>query len=329
VGALQALEENGVLAGIVRVAGTSAGSITAMCVALGDTAAQTRETAMNQNMKDFADGGLLISKAARIYTKYGMHPGRKLEEWLRQAIKDRTGNPDLTFAQLHRLTQAPFPASGRRFRDLYVVGTSIADHLPVVFSWEDSPDLPIATAVRISSAIPVFFQAVRLASEEDPVRSSSQPHFTLSSSADGEASPEVARRGSLSKKKSKRSDKDTAAGLFVDGGLCWNLPIGIFDTSDYTASVRRPTNPPNAWMKKKLKTRNASYVFNYDTLGLSLLSQEELNIERDQYSACISSVRLVLVLLSSSAMFASSLHSFFSFFISLISLISLISNDFE
>ena len=297
-------------------------------MALGDSSAHFRKFILSQKMREFADGGLLVSKATRIYTKYGMHPGKRLQAFLHEAIVDRCGNKNLTFKQLHEMTLAPSTQdNARRFRDLYVVGTNLAQHSPVVFSWEDSPDLPIMKAVLISASIPVFFQAVplntsfdllnasqRLASQSVPnfsaridsvntsspnlststSPSSSSSSFPSSSSSSQSQSPPPASPSPSSSsrwrmRKSKKSSR-SEEGLYVDGGLCWNLPTSIFDTSIYTTSLRKPAVPPNAWMIQKLHVTNSQYVWNYDTLALSLFSSADEQVTSATFHAKIHNV---------------------------------------
>jgi NTE family protein len=48
----------------------------------------------------------------------------------------------------------------RSFLDLYITGTDISNRKSRVFSYETTPDMEVALAVRISMSIPLFFEAV-------------------------------------------------------------------------------------------------------------------------------------------------------------------------
>ncbi len=167
-GALLELERQSVLGGVVNVAGTSAGAITAALLAVGATASELEVTLRNTDFTSFMDGaGWVVRESARIFTKYGAHPGATFETWLRAqlgAITERTtgrARPDITFAELRDLA-AQHPD---RLRNLYVVTTNLTRQVAEVFSAETRPDVSVVQAVRMSMSIPLFFEAVRF--EED------------------------------------------------------------------------------------------------------------------------------------------------------------------
>lgn len=193
-GALAEMQERGLLKDIVRVAGTSAGAIQACLLAVGYSIEEIAEIIGNTNIESFNDGGFVAYGSKRLIKQYGWFKGDSFLETLNNLIAKRTGNPDLTFAQLHSLAKS-YP-----FRDLYVVGADLTNQTHVVFSYENYPEMRIADAVRISMSIPLYYRALWVNPEgkiiEDP-------------------KPEDNCR------------------LFVDGGLLMNFPIGVFDHSKY------------------------------------------------------------------------------------------------
>jgi NTE family protein len=164
VGVLDALERAGVLAGVTRVAGTSAGAITAALVACGATAADLSDALTHTSFRSFADGGGgFVVDVARVLEKgYGIHPGVAIETWLRQhigALTERyTGaaRPDLTLGALHALAVE----KGAPFRQLFAISTNLCDQRAAVLSADTTPDLPVWRAVRMSMSIPLFFASV-------------------------------------------------------------------------------------------------------------------------------------------------------------------------
>ena len=48
----------------------------------------------------------------------------------------------------------------RRFLDLRITGTDVTNRRARVFSFETTPDMEVALAVRISMSIPLFFESV-------------------------------------------------------------------------------------------------------------------------------------------------------------------------
>jgi len=146
-GALEVLDEVGIMGQIERVGGASAGAITATLIALGYTAAEIKSTIMALDFKKFEDGGL--TGLERLVMHYGWFKGDFFLNFIEGQIAGKTGNPRSTFGEVRR------PA----FRDLYVVGTELTQQLSVVFSPDTTPDIAIADAVRISMSIPFFFAA--------------------------------------------------------------------------------------------------------------------------------------------------------------------------
>lgn len=161
VGALQVLEEQGILQGIERVAGTSAGAITALLVSLGYEVDEIRQIVLGS--LDFArleDGNGIYRNSKRLVSNYGWYRGDYLLCFVEELITQRLGSPNATFADLEARSR-----QDARYRRLWVVGTDVSTNRSRAFSAETHPDLPIAEAIRISMSIPFFFAARQL--EED------------------------------------------------------------------------------------------------------------------------------------------------------------------
>lgn len=70
-------------------------------------------------------------------------------------IRETTGKARLTFRELHERVGEP------GFRDLYVISTNLSKQVAQTFSYEDTPDVTIAYAVRMSMSIPLYFRSIR------------------------------------------------------------------------------------------------------------------------------------------------------------------------
>ena len=150
-GALEVLNKRGILGQIERVGGASAGAITATMLALGYDADYIRDKMLNLNFKQFEDGNWL-GDIERLYEEYGWYKGDAFLEFIKHEIKNQTGSPHTTFAELHEGL-----LNKKGFRDLYVVGTDLTTRRYLVFSYEKCGDVKIADAVRISMSFPFFF----------------------------------------------------------------------------------------------------------------------------------------------------------------------------
>lgn len=156
-GAIQVLEDRGILADIKRVGGTSAGAITATLLALGVDSRKLEGILAGTDFHQFMQRSFLfIRELANLRDEYGWYGGEEFEAWLADRILDAAGTRDLTFAELRAKVQAGAPG----FRDLYVVGTDLTMQDFRLYSHEGTPDMPIREAVRISMSIPLFFKAV-------------------------------------------------------------------------------------------------------------------------------------------------------------------------
>jgi len=186
-GAFVALEEQNQLHNIRQVAGTSVGAVAGCLLSVGYS--PTEITALMDELKfqHFNDGGWSVFGGQRRMRRlYGWYYGDALERWIERQIAAKTGQPNLSFGELHRMAgESPC------YKDLYVTASNLSRQQLAIFSWRHFPDMSIATAVRASISIPLYFRALRLDSAG---------------------------------RKSKTGE------VYVDGGIVMNFPITIFDS---------------------------------------------------------------------------------------------------
>lgn len=152
-GALFELEKMNLLSNVQRVAGTSAGAITAALFALGFTPDDISKIISNTDFKKFEDNTFFVIRdVIRLIKKLGWNPGNVFSEWIGELIRQKTGNKDSTFANLKK---TPY------FKDLYVICTNVSKQRAEVLSFETTPNLPIREAIRMSMGIPIYFTAVK------------------------------------------------------------------------------------------------------------------------------------------------------------------------
>lgn len=156
VGAMEVLENLGILGDIQRAGGTSAGAINALLFGLNYTPNETKRILKKLNFKNFLDDDWgVIRDTKRLFEKYGVYKGDFFRKWVGKLIEAKTGNPDSTFNDLAAMRQQ------KGFRDVYFAGTNLSTGFSEVFSMEHTPRMPVADAVRISMSIPLFFASVR------------------------------------------------------------------------------------------------------------------------------------------------------------------------
>jgi NTE family protein len=157
VGAMEVLEEEGILPDIKRVGGTSAGAINATLFALGFTNIETRNVLKKLDFNNFMDDSWgVIRNTKRLLERFGWYKGDFFHEWISGHIKKKLGDPNATFQNLKEVGKP----------ELYVYGTNLSTQFGEVFSYEHTPKARIADAVRVSMSIPLFFSAVRNARDD-------------------------------------------------------------------------------------------------------------------------------------------------------------------
>jgi len=156
-GAVLQLDSMGVLPGIKRVAGTSAGAITAALLAVGYTASEIEQIVVHEmDFTSFMDKGRLPGNVYRFLEYFGWYKGDAFKRWLGSKIKAKTGTELTNFNDLQTLVDS----ETGNYRELYVVATNLNRQFPELFSVEQNSSTPIVDAVRMSMSIPLFFRSV-------------------------------------------------------------------------------------------------------------------------------------------------------------------------
>ncbi|WP_054739320.1 patatin-like phospholipase family protein [Cellulosilyticum ruminicola] len=214
IGLLHSLYEHHIIEDIQRVAGTSAGAITACLTSFNLSFDELKSLAdsldyTNIPLKDASDGEKIFSNSVkepdrffdnfdcvyRFLKHYGWYSSNYFYNWIKAQIANQFNPllklPPYTFAdfkdtQLHK--------DERPFKDLYMIGTDITNGSYSIFSYETTPTMEVAEAVRISMSIPLFFECIQ--------------------SSSAAASPK------------------TSSHIYSDGGLLYTYPINLFDKED-------------------------------------------------------------------------------------------------
>lgn len=220
LGVLDYMYHNGQMKDIERIAGTSSGAITA-CVASFNLSfeeinkiASTLDYEKIPSKNEFDDlefipedvkeimNGLFgdINCIYRLFHHYGWYSTDYFYSWIKGVIAEQFDvsmkQPPYTFSDFKNpnLHKRNHP-----FLDLYIVGTNLSMKKSKVFSYETTPMMEVAEAVRISMSIPLIFEAVET---EDTNRS-------------GNYVPSV----------------------YCDGGAMNNYPLHLFDTPKFNSTL--------------------------------------------------------------------------------------------
>lgn len=152
-GALEVLDREGILQNIERVAGTSAGAMMAVLVGLRYSSKEMQEVLWDLNFKGFIDSSWgVLRNSHRLFKEYGWCKGDYFRSVMAELIERKTGNGEITFGELARMQQ---------FRDIYLVGADLTTGLSKLFCAQQTPEVKVADAARISMSIPLIFAAIR------------------------------------------------------------------------------------------------------------------------------------------------------------------------
>lgn len=222
LGALRYFYETQIISSIENLAGTSAGAITAClsCFNLPFSELETLLGSLDYSKvpdKDDQDDRIFnndaefrsIPKAIkaqldkifgnvdcvyRLIKSYGWYSSQYFYTWIQQQIATQFDankkKPPYTFADFENTS---IHIDKRPFKKLFIVGTDISRSISRVFSYDATPNMEVAEAVRISMSVPLLFESIS-SNLGDP--------------------------------------QDTKANLYVDGGMLYNYPIDLFD-KDY------------------------------------------------------------------------------------------------
>jgi len=146
VGALEVLQERGLLKALREYVGISAGALVAFSLCLGSTLSELR---MIISLLDF---GLIRDLDPETMLNFpetfGLDTGANLEKFLKAILRARRISPTITFAELESLRLGP---------SLSVIAMNMNTCEPSEFSAAKTPGTEVAFAVRASMSIPIYF----------------------------------------------------------------------------------------------------------------------------------------------------------------------------
>ena len=265
LGALEILQDEQLLEGLERIAGTSAGAITAAFIAINLPIDQLRKLLKETNLMDFLDhplssqkletafkgatkdftsvlktlyqtlqtcisiaknpSKLITAPFQALYKCTGICEGEIMRKWLEETIEKQTGKPFFTLGDL-----ADAIKKGKPYKHIHIYGTRVGTHPEITHISSEDPswsDIILSDAIRISMSIPGVFK----------------PHIV-----------HIRNQG-------KRIPAPQL-GSYLDGGILYNFPIETFDRKQFLS-------------RENLGEEGNCPKYNKETLGLSLYSSLE------------------------------------------------------
>lgn len=150
-GAVKVLEELDEFKNITSIAGSSAGAIVAVALAVGYNSSEIEFILKETNFNNFKDDSWGYTfDIIRLIRKYGVYKGDKFYEWLGNVLHKKTNNADITFEEIYNQYKI----------NLVITGTNLNKRKTIYFNYKDYPNMTVRLAVRISMSLPFIFQSV-------------------------------------------------------------------------------------------------------------------------------------------------------------------------
>lgn len=220
LGVINYLLQNGWMKDVTRIAGTSSGAITACILSFNLPFAEIESIAstleyrkvpsksefddmkyLPDDLKEFLDDLLGdINCLYRLVNHYGWYSTDYFYDWMKGVIADQFDSakkgPPYTFSDFKNTAIHKY---NHPFTDLYIIGANLSMKTSQIFSFETTPAMEVAQAVRISMSIPLLFEAAK---------------------AEG-----IDATG------------NTITDVYCDGGAIKNYPLTIFDYPQYSSNL--------------------------------------------------------------------------------------------
>lgn len=150
-GAIKVLEKRGLLQGINRFAGSSAGSMFATLLACKFSAEEIIKLIDETDISELAEEGF-GQNLWRLAFKFGFYSGGPILKWIENMFRKKGLGKYTTFIEVYEKFGS----------ELIITGTNLNRQKTVYYSPCRTPRMSIMDAIRISTSIPLFIQPVNI-----------------------------------------------------------------------------------------------------------------------------------------------------------------------
>ena len=149
VGMVRYLEEENIIPQIRSITGCSAGSIFAVLIALGYKSDELTNIITKLKFSDYVD--INAESIINFTRNKGLDSGIKLMSFIKKLIADKNNNnPEITFKEIY----------DRYNIKIQICATNINTMTLALFNKDSAPDMPVCTAIRASTALPLIYEPV-------------------------------------------------------------------------------------------------------------------------------------------------------------------------
>jgi len=146
IGAINALEECGMMKQIDTIICTSVGAIMGGLYIAGYDSKSLYKIAQNTDFSKYKNLDFL-----NLFDNYGLDSGKNVEYWLKRLIKNKGFDENINLSDFFEKTK----------KKLVVTSVSLEDNKTKYISYENYPDLELYKAIRMSISIPIIYMPVR------------------------------------------------------------------------------------------------------------------------------------------------------------------------
>lgn len=136
------IEEKKIILNLKELCGVSAGSIIGLLYLLGYTYKELEDEVINKRFEQLKD-----IRITNFFINYGIDSGKNIVDWIEKLVIKKGFDKNITFKELYEKI-------GKKF---VVIATNLNKYRYSIFDYENTPDVKIIKAVRMSISIPFYF----------------------------------------------------------------------------------------------------------------------------------------------------------------------------
>lgn len=150
-GVVHAIDKAGYRSQIKRIAATSGGAIVACLMACGFTGEEIMNLMLSRDFSELKTQDSLLENIHRLSFNFGFYSNHLISQWIGDHLEEHSIPRNISFKEVYDKFDVK----------LIIPVTHLNKRSTVYFNVEDTPDMAIVDATRISTSIPIFFEAYR------------------------------------------------------------------------------------------------------------------------------------------------------------------------
>lgn len=136
------VDEKKIILNLKELCGVSAGSIIGFLYLLGYTYKELEDEVIHKRFEQLKD-----IRITNFFTYYGIDSGKNIMDWIEKLIIKKGFDKNITFKEFYDKINKKF----------VVIATNLNKYRYSIFDYENTPDVKIIKAIRMSISIPFYF----------------------------------------------------------------------------------------------------------------------------------------------------------------------------